>query len=115
MRNLSYIKNQKKNQKQQNSDSDSSGDSTGSGDGKGANVTSIQNLRKIEENAKTRSQQADLEKALRNRNYQQVWGHLPSRLKRKMRQGKVERYLPQYEAMIRRYYESLSEPQKEAE
>jgi hypothetical protein len=106
-------RNQKKDEKKKTSDSESSGDSTGSGDGKGANVTSIQNLKKIEESAESRNQQLKIEKFLKNRNHQQIWGHLPTRLKRKMNNVKVDRYLPQYEGMIRRYYDSLAKPQPE--
>ncbi len=106
-------KKQKKDEKKQNSDNESSGDSSGSGDGKGANVTSIQNLKKIEGAAENQNRQLNVDKILKNRNHQQIWGHLPTRLKRKMNNVKVDRYLPQYEGMIRRYYDSLSKPEKD--
>ncbi|MEW4526746.1 hypothetical protein [Maioricimonas sp. JC845] len=38
-----------------------------------------------------------------------VWGHLPPRVQEEMRRSFSERYLPEYEAMIRSYYETLAE------
>ncbi|QDU37733.1 hypothetical protein Mal4_20500 [Maioricimonas rarisocia] len=38
-----------------------------------------------------------------------VWGHLPPRMQEEMRRSFSERYLPEYEAMIRSYYETLAE------
>jgi hypothetical protein len=37
-----------------------------------------------------------------------VWGHLPPRLRDKMAGAFSERFLPQYDDLVRRYYESLA-------
>jgi hypothetical protein len=37
-----------------------------------------------------------------------VWGHLPPRLRDKMEGAFSERFLPQYDDLVRRYYESLA-------
>lgn len=39
----------------------------------------------------------------------EVWGHLPPSLKRELLNIYSEKYIPQYEDLIRRYYESLAE------
>jgi hypothetical protein len=40
---------------------------------------------------------------------QQVWGHLPERLRERVLNMKDDRYLPKYEGLIRRYFEALAE------
>lgn len=40
---------------------------------------------------------------------QQVWGHLPERLRERVLNISADKYLPQYEGLIRRYFESLAE------
>jgi hypothetical protein len=37
-----------------------------------------------------------------------VWGHLPSRLRDRMHGAFSERFLPQYDDLVRRYYEALA-------
>jgi len=41
----------------------------------------------------------------------QAWGHLPDRAREQMRQDPPERFLPQYELLIERYYRRLAEEQ----
>jgi DNA-binding protein H-NS len=40
-----------------------------------------------------------------------AWGHLPQRAREQMLQNSPERFLPQYELMIERYYKRLAEEQ----
>jgi hypothetical protein len=40
-----------------------------------------------------------------------TWGHLPARAREQMLQNPPERFLPQYELMIERYYKRLAEQQ----
>jgi hypothetical protein len=40
-----------------------------------------------------------------------TWGHLPQRAREEMLQNSPERFLPQYELMIERYYKRLAEEQ----
>jgi hypothetical protein len=42
-----------------------------------------------------------------------VWGHLPPRLRDKMEGAFSERFLPQYDDLVRRYYESLATDSEE--
>ncbi len=39
----------------------------------------------------------------------EVWGHLPPALRRELLNVYSEKYIPQYEDLVRRYYESLAE------
>jgi len=39
----------------------------------------------------------------------EVWGHLPPALRRELMNVYSEKYIPQYEELVRRYYESLAE------
>jgi hypothetical protein len=43
-----------------------------------------------------------------------VWGHLPDRYREEMQQGYRERYLPEYENLVERYYEALARQKLEA-
>jgi len=38
-----------------------------------------------------------------------VWGHLPPSLRRKLLNSYSDQYLPQYDELVRRYFESLAE------
>lgn len=40
---------------------------------------------------------------------QQVWGHLPPRIREQMQSGMAEEFLPQYERLIEHYYQRLAE------
>jgi hypothetical protein len=40
---------------------------------------------------------------------QQVWGHLPARVREQMQSGMAEEFLPQYERLIEHYYQRLAE------
>ena len=40
---------------------------------------------------------------------QQVWGHLPDRLRERVLNMSADKYLPKYEGLIRQYFESLAE------
>lgn len=42
-----------------------------------------------------------------------VWGHLPDRIREQMQQSYHERYLPEYEDLVERYYEMLAEQRAE--
>ena len=39
------------------------------------------------------------------------WGHLPAKTREQMLQNSPERFLPQYELMIEKYYKRLAEEQ----
>ena len=38
-----------------------------------------------------------------------IWGHLPSKLREKLQQHYNENYLPQYDDLVRRYFQALAE------
>ena len=40
-----------------------------------------------------------------------TWGHLPAQAREEMLQNSPERFLPQYELLIERYYKRLAEEQ----
>jgi hypothetical protein len=42
----------------------------------------------------------------------EAWGHLPQRLREQLLNAGSDRVLPQYDATIRRYFESLAQPEK---
>ena len=42
-----------------------------------------------------------------------VWGHLPSQLRQQMSQFYRERFMPKYSELLRQYYSSLAEKEKE--
>lgn len=42
----------------------------------------------------------------------QVWGHLPARVREQMHSGMAEEFLPQYEQLIEQYYLRLAEEQQ---
>ncbi len=44
-----------------------------------------------------------------------VWGHLPSQLRQQMSQFYRERFMPKYSELLRQYYSSLAEKEKEKE
>jgi hypothetical protein len=39
----------------------------------------------------------------------QIWGHLPARIRDQMQSGMAEEFLPQYEQLIEQYYQRLAE------
>jgi hypothetical protein len=41
---------------------------------------------------------------------QDVWGHLPQRLRDQMMNAGSDRYLPEYDSLVRQYFESLAQP-----
>ncbi|MCA9173470.1 MAG: hypothetical protein KDB14_03205 [Planctomycetales bacterium] len=41
---------------------------------------------------------------------ERIWGHLPQRLRERMRSAGVEEFLPQYESLLEAYYRRLAEP-----
>jgi hypothetical protein len=49
------------------------------------------------------------EEARRQQLIKDVWGHLPPHLREAMRNNFNEKYLPRYEDLIKRYYETLAE------
>jgi hypothetical protein len=42
-----------------------------------------------------------------------VWGHLPTQLRQQMSQFYRERFMPKYSELLRQYYSSLAEKEKE--
>lgn len=46
----------------------------------------------------------------RQDSFSDVWGHLPERVRDRLMNLKGDRYLPKYDDLIRRYYESLTQP-----
>jgi hypothetical protein len=42
-----------------------------------------------------------------------VWGHLPPQLRQQMSQFYRERFMPKYSELLRQYYSSLAEKEKE--
>ena len=44
-----------------------------------------------------------------------VWGHLPDRLREQLLNADSDRYLPQYDSLVRQYFESLSRPSSESD
>lgn len=44
-----------------------------------------------------------------------VWGHLPPRIREQLNRSISDRYLPEYEALVKRYYEALATRRREAE
>lgn len=60
----------------------------------------------------TAAQRARDEEARREQMVKDVWGHLPPHLREAMMQSFKEKYLPQYEDLVRRYYEALAEKNK---
>ncbi|MFM8580183.1 MAG: hypothetical protein ACKOFW_01640, partial [Planctomycetaceae bacterium] len=43
-----------------------------------------------------------------------VWGHLPPTVREALQKSFNERYLPKYEELVRRYYESLAEKRRDS-
>ena len=39
----------------------------------------------------------------------EIWGHLPAKLREKLQQHYNENYLPQYDDLVRRYFQALAE------
>ncbi len=44
-----------------------------------------------------------------------VWGHLPPRVREELNRSISDRYLPEYEALVKRYYEALATRRRDAE
>ena len=44
-----------------------------------------------------------------------AWGHLPPRLRDQILNAGSDRYLPEYDSLVRRYFESLAQPNQPAE
>ena len=59
------------------------------------------------------AQQKEAELAQRRALVQEVWGHLPPTLRKKMLNIFSEESLPKYKDLVRRYFESLGESQTE--
>lgn len=53
------------------------------------------------------------EEARRQQMVKDVWGHLPPALRTELLNVYSEKYLPKYETLVRRYYESLAEKNKQ--
>lgn len=56
-----------------------------------------------------RQKTLDAERARRQQLSKDVWGHLPPALRDKLLNVYSDKYLPKYEDLVRRYYESLAE------
>ncbi len=61
-----------------------------------------------------RGEATSAELARRNALMRDVWGHLPPAALERLMNVYSERYLPQYEEVIRRYYEALAEQHRKA-
>jgi hypothetical protein len=64
--------------------------------------------------SEVRAANADVEEAqtiLQRRLVDEVWGHLPARLRQKVQNVSSEKTLPRYEDLVRRYFEALAEDQ----
>lgn len=59
------------------------------------------------------AQQKAAEEARRRAVANDVWGHLPPNVREALQKSFNERYLPKYEELVRRYYESLAEKQRD--
>lgn len=65
---------------------------------------------KQESEATAGNDQAVTQQNVLSKEFQQkIWGHLPDRLRDQMRNIEVEKFLPQYEQLIRAYYRRLAE------
>lgn len=53
------------------------------------------------------------EDARRQQMLKDVWGHLPPHIREAMRNNMGEKYLPRYEELIKRYYETLAEKNRD--
>ncbi len=53
------------------------------------------------------------EEARRRADANDVWGHLPPNVREALQKSFNERYLPKYEELVRRYYESLAEKKRD--
>jgi hypothetical protein len=53
------------------------------------------------------------EDARRQQMLKDVWGHLPPHVREAMRNNMGEKYLPRYEELIKRYYETLAEKNRD--
>jgi len=59
------------------------------------------------------AQQKAAEEARRRAVANDVWGHLPPNVREALQKSFNERYLPKYEDLVRRYYESLAEKRRD--
>jgi len=60
--------------------------------------------------ARQKAEEADKRRSDAN----DVWGHLPPTVREALQKSFNERYLPKYEELVRRYYESLAEKRRES-
>jgi hypothetical protein len=61
------------------------------------------------EERRDQARQAAAEQARRLEMIKDVWGHLPPHLREAMQNSFSEKYLPKYEELVKKYYESLAE------
>jgi hypothetical protein len=55
------------------------------------------------------ARKAAAEQARRQELIKDVWGHLPPHLREAMQNSFSEKYLPKYDELVKKYYESLAE------
>lgn len=88
--------------------------SKGQGDEQEQNQPAKQNREdakdSTDEDRKGRNAKANL--AARPEMLNEVWGHLPPSVRRKLLSLSSDKYLPKYEDLARRYFESLAEPER---
>lgn len=71
----------------------------------GRRKTTGQTQQPVEDNSRASPSAAARRRIL----VQQIWGHLPPSLQRRLMTGESEKPLPKYERLVRRYFEVLSE------
>jgi hypothetical protein len=62
------------------------------------------------ERAREERERQHILRGLRSDLVREAWGHLPPRLRDQLLNMGDDRYLPQYDALVRRYFESLAQP-----
>lgn len=101
--------NQQQQQRQQRGQQTQSQDAARSGTGQ---PQGGQQSKKNPENSEQRagtSEDREIELLPRRALLNEVWGHLPDRLRQKLLNVESDQYLPQYDTLIRRYFEALAE------
>src|SRR5690606_2340290 len=91
---------QSQSQQQQQQQQDSSSQQDGENDPGAASKES--------EERTARGKETDAERERRLGLSTAAWGHLPPKVREQMRSAFSEEYLPQYDALVRQYYEALA-------
>jgi len=97
------LQNQQQNQRQSSQRQKVQQPSSGSPD-KESNKPAKDSTERLGQSKETRPDPAAMKSLMKN-----SWGHLPARAREQMLQTSPERFVPQYELMIERYYQRLAE------